>query len=75
MRQVKLSLDEQTIEIGKALIERYGKAASLSAIVRRAVSLLDEEWERIDGAPRATLAEKGTMCAFLSESKRGNPLL
>ena len=72
MQKVKLSLDEHTVQTGLELARRYGHAASLSSVVRRAVSLLADEWQRINEEPEATTAERAAMIDFLSRATRGN---
>ena len=74
LRRVTLTLDEQTIETGKALVDRYGPACSLSAITRRAISMLVQQWAFLEGRPRETAAERGAMAEFLAQSQRGVPL-
>jgi len=74
MRRVSVSLDETTIETGKELVDRYGPAASLSAVIRRAVSMLGQQWASLEGRPRETAAERGAMAEFLAQSQRGVPL-
>jgi hypothetical protein len=71
MRNVTLSMTEDSITTGVGLVDRYGAAASFSAVVRRALALLDDEWTRINGSPRASELERARMAAFLGEAKRG----
>ena len=72
MKRMSLSLGEETIDLGRDLAERYGWGANLSSVVRRAVHLLAEHWESLDGKPRATTIERSAMFEYLSESRRGN---
>ena len=74
MRRVTITLDETTIEIGKTLVDRYGPAASLSAVIRRAVGMLSQQWKHLEGRPRETATERGAMSEYLAESQRGVPL-
>lgn len=74
-RHIKLSLDEATIATGRELAAKYGKSSSLSSVVRRAVSLLADEWQRIDATPGAGAIERAHMGDFLSDARRGSALL
>ena len=74
MRRVTLTLDEHTIDTGKALVDEYGPAASLSAVIRRAVAMLAEQWEHLEDRPRDAVIERGAMAAYLAQSQRGGPL-
>ena len=74
MRRVTLTLDEKTIDAGKALVQEYGPAASLSAVIRRAVAMLAEEWNHLDSRSLEAATERGAMAKYLAESQRGRQL-
>jgi hypothetical protein len=60
MQPVHVTLDAAAIAIGRDLVDRYGPGASLSAVVRRALAMLDEVWAVIgeDDVTRAYECEQ-----------------
>ena len=74
MRAIHVHADEATIERGRRLTLKYGRAVSFSSVVRRAIELLESEWDSIGDTPRAVRAEHGAMLPHLSRARRGNGL-
>ena len=74
MRATHIHLDEATVERGRRLTEKYGRAASFSSVVRRGVALLEAHWETIGDEPHKVQAEHGAMLPHLSRARRGNGL-
>ena len=71
MQPIKLTLDPGTIAAGRDLAARYGCAASLSAVTRRAIALLAEHWEAISSSEELK-SERGAMMTHLSKAERGS---
>ena len=71
MRRVNVTFDTATINTTRALCARYGNAGSLSSVVRRAVALLAERWEKLDDMPRARAQEVAGFEEYLGTSQRG----
>ena len=70
MQNTKLTLDPRTVDLGRELAARYGCAASLSAVTRRAIALLAERWDEIV-SPEELAAERGMMMPHLCRAERG----
>ena len=76
MQKVSLTLGAADISTARELAQRYGRSSSLSSIVRRAISLLNDRWASLDNAePGAAEVERLAMVEFLSEARRGNATL
>ncbi len=74
MKQIKISIDDASLNRALGLADRYGVAASISSVIRRSLQLLENHWEQIGDAPRAAEAEKAAILEFLSAARRGNAL-
>ena len=75
MQPVHVTLDDQAIATGRDLVHRYGPGASLSAVVRRALSLLNEVWEQFEYREDevAMAEEHETFAQFAGVSQRQPP--
>jgi hypothetical protein len=71
MRPVHVTLDAEAIATGRDLVHRYGPGASLSAVVRRALAMMDEFWAIIgeDEVTRAYECEKFAKFAGTAQRK------
>ena len=73
MQPVHVTLDAEAIATGRELVQRYGPGASLSAVVRRALAMLDEVWAAI-GEDEVTRAhERETFASFAGNAQRQPP--
>ena len=73
MQPVHVTLDAEAIAAGRDLVRRYGPRASLSAVVRRALAMLGEEWAAI-GEDEATRAfEREQFARFAGNARRQPP--
>ena len=73
MRPVHVTLDDQAINTGRDLVQRYGPGASLSAVVRRALAMLDEVWAAIGGDEVTRAFECEQFACFAGNAQRQPP--
>jgi len=71
MKKLNLTLGADNIALSRKLAKKYGGAASASSVCRRALHLLADVWEQMDGSPEAALAERGAMIEHLAVANRG----
>ena len=71
MDSVRICINDDTREQAQRLAELYGRGASLSAVFRRAIDLLEARWVRLESMPRARNAELAGFVKFMPESQRG----
>jgi Arc/MetJ-type ribon-helix-helix transcriptional regulator len=73
MQPVHVTLDAEALATGRDLVQRYGPGASLSAVVRRALAMMDEVWAAI-GEDEATRAyERERFARFAGNAQRKPP--
>jgi hypothetical protein len=73
MQPVHVTLDAEAIATGRDLVDRYGPGASLSAVVRRALAMLDEVWAAI-GEDAVTQAHECERFAKFAGTAQRKPL-
>ena len=73
MQPVHVTLDAEAIATGQDLVHRYGPGASLSAVVRRALAMLNDVWGAI-GEDEVTRAyERERFARFAGNAQRQPP--
>lgn len=70
MRRVSITLDRQALDTGKTLVSVYGPSTSLSAVIRRALAMLSDQWANIDSKSLEAVVERGEMTQYLAVSQR-----
>jgi Arc/MetJ-type ribon-helix-helix transcriptional regulator len=73
MQPVHVTLDDQAIVTGRDLVERYGPGASLSAVVRRALAMMDEVWAAIGQDDVARAYEREQFARYAGNAQRQPP--
>lgn len=73
MQPVHVTLDAEAIATGRDLVHRYGPGASLSAVVRRALAMLDEVWAAIGEDDMQRAYEREQFARYAGNAQRKPP--
>jgi hypothetical protein len=73
MQPVHVTLDAKAIATGRNLVHRYGPGASLSAVVRRALAMLDEAWATIGEDDVTRAYEREQFARYAGNAQRQPP--
>jgi Arc/MetJ-type ribon-helix-helix transcriptional regulator len=73
MQPVHVTLDAEALATGRDLVQRYGPGASLSAVVRRALAMMDEVWAAIGEDDVARAYEREQFARYAGNAQRQPP--